>query len=74
MLSLLSCGDAVCSGDAACNGDDCYVNAYTASGNRVVERYLVLMQLPALRWFSAGEKAFSHVEYAVLESECVEGL
>ena len=87
-LSLLSCGEGVCGG--VCDGNKGVMNgndSKTATINgmedktarmngtdKTTARILTLKQLPSLRWFSAGEKAFSHVECVELESGCVRGL
>ena len=89
VLSLLPCGEGVCGGDV-CDGNNVMMNdenedkavmnendttaTNDGNDNTTTTRILTLKQLPSLRWFSAGEKAFSHVECAELESGCARGL
>lgn len=56
------------------DGSNSKVMMSDGSNNTTTTRILTLKQLPSLRWFSAGEKAFSHVECVELESGRARGL
>ena len=58
----------------AMNANDSKTATNDGNDDTTTAKILTLKQLPSLRWFSAGEKAFSHVECAELESGCTRGL
>ena len=58
----------------AMNANDSKTATNDGNDDTTTAKILTLKQLPSLRWFSAGEKAFSHVECAELKSGCTRGL
>ena len=58
----------------AMNANDSKTATNDGNDDTTTAKILTLKQLPSLRWFSAGEKAFSHVECAELKSGCARGL
>ena len=58
----------------AMNANDSKTATNNGNDDTTTAKILTLKQLPSLRWLSAGEKAFSHVECAELKSGCTRGL
>ncbi|KAK8833474.1 hypothetical protein WA577_002055, partial [Blastocystis sp. JDR] len=52
----------------AMNANDSKTATNDGNDDTATAKILTLKQLPSLRWFSAGEKAFSHVECAELKN------
>ncbi|KAK8812103.1 hypothetical protein WA556_004229, partial [Blastocystis sp. ATCC 50177/Nand II] len=52
----------------AMNANDSKTATNDGNDDTTTAKILTLKQLPSLRWFSAGEKAFSHVECAELKN------